>query len=727
MLKHSLIRLTNRPIALAMVVFGFLISIAGLFIQYELDHKTEKLKHNANIQILTLSARLEGEISADLMLLRALESNLLVHSHYDHSELISIISHYQKERPSIRHVALAPDLKIDLIHPLYGNEAAMGLDYRKIPAQLVAVEEAIARKEMILTGPINLVQGGTALVARLPVFTGQSQENLWGIITGVFHDQILFERVGLTKGFEGFDIAIRSLGTEGEPGSVFYGSAATFTKEAVTTNIRIPGGQWQIAAVPGVGWQVSIEQELFLWAVALGICGTLAICAYLIVSNYRQKLTAIQKADHQANYDVLTGLSNRYHFSHMLEQTIQDHQRYQQKFALFYLDMDYFKEVNDEWGHHFGDELLCLFAERMKHNVRSDDLIARLGGDEFIIVLKNLISGSETELLAEKLKKDLGEPFPIDGQFLSLTHSLGIAMFPEDGVTMEALLQKADRAMSQAKKEGRNRIAFFNNDLNQEVKRHVQVHNEILNGIREGQFELFFQPIMNLESGKIRKCEALIRWNHPEQGLVTPIHFIPIAEQTGAILALGNWVLEETCHLQRRMKDIGLDIRISLNRSVAEFQPKNIDSLWMDVLNSFGIKPDEIVFEITESLLMDGADSQLDKIHSLRNKGLAFSIDDFGTGYSAINYLRNYPIDYLKIDRSFVQDLLIDEQDRTLVEVIIKMGQTLGIKVIAEGVEEQAQLELLKEFGCDFVQGYLLGRPMPYDQFVELLKKESKT
>ncbi|MGB0205996.1 MAG: putative bifunctional diguanylate cyclase/phosphodiesterase [Neptuniibacter sp.] len=726
MFKHFLLIFTNRPSAFALVILGLLFSIVGLFIQYELERTAEKAKQDAQIKLLTLAARLEGEIHTDTMVLRALEANILLHAQYDHAEIASMISHYQKTRPSIRHIALAPDLKIDLVHPMKGNEAALGLDYRKVPAQWAAVQKAIENRDMMVVGPINLVQGGTALVARLPVFLNDSSESLWGILTGVFHDQILFERAGLNKGFDGFDIAIRNKSNGSQDWKVFYGSGSTFTENAVTTQITVPGGEWQIAAMPSDGWQANEEQAIKFWLIGVVVSVLFSLAAYFIVTNYREKLLAIQTANHRANYDVLTGLSNRYHFSQLLDQTIQDHQRYQHQFAVFYLDMDYFKEVNDEWGHHVGDELLCLFAERMKQNVRSDDLIARIAGDEFIIVLKNMGSGTETEILAEKLKKELGEPYYINGQYLSVTHSLGVAMFPDDGLTMDMLLQNADRAMYQAKRDGKNQIVFFNNELNKEVQRHVQVHNEILKGIREGQFELYFQPIMDLKSGGMPKCEALIRWNHPEKGLISPFHFIPVAEQTGAIVALGNWVLEESCHLLSRMKNQGLKIDISLNRSVAEFQPNDADSNWMEVLNLFAIEPDELVFEITESLLMDGAESQLDKIHRLRDKGIAFSIDDFGTGYSAINYLRNYPVDYLKIDRSFIKDILVDDQDRTLVEVIIKMGQTLGIKVVAEGVEEEEQLDMLKQFGCDYVQGYLLGKPMPYDKFVELLKLGSK-
>jgi len=724
MFKKIILAFTHRPSVFSLIIFGLSLSLLGLLVQHELGQTAEKAKQHAQIQLLTLAARLKGEVLTDTMVLKALETHLVLHGISDPAEFASMVTHYQKTRPSLRHVAIAPDLKVTFVHPVAGNEAAMGLDYRKTPAQMAAIQRAIDEREMIVTGPIKLVQGGTALVARLPVFLDHPNQTFWGLITGVFHDRILFERVGLNQGFKGFDIAVRNQGGKTGEWNVFYGSETAFSENAVIADIDLPGDKWQIAALPKGQWPTVGESAFKLWGIAVILSLIFSTAIFSIMKNYREKLSALQSAKDRTNYDVLTGLSNRYYFSQMLEQTIEYHKRYKQKFALFYLNMDFFKEVNEEWGQQTGDELLCLLAERLRQNVRNDDLIARIAGDEFIIVLNNMASGTEAEILAEKLKQELAQSYSVEDEQIAVTNSLGVALFPQDGLTIDVLLQNAEKAMVQAKREGRNRIAFFNSELNEKLQRHVQIHNEILEGIRESQFEMYFQPIMDLESGSIKKCEALVRWNHPRKGLISPFHFISIAEQTGAIVPLGNWVLEETCHLLNRMKRLGLNINISVNRSVVEFQPNLAIEEWLETLKTYAINPNELVFEITESLFMEGADQQLEKIHKLRNEGIGFSIDDFGTGYSAINYLRNYPVDFLKIDRSFVQDILTDSQDRTLVEVIIKMGQTLGIQVIAEGVEEPEQLELLRQFGCDYVQGYLLGKPMPYDAFIQVLKAE---
>jgi len=727
MIRRFLQAVTRQPLAFSAIVFFVSMVISTFFISHEFERIREHTKHQTFVNLLTLGARLEGEINAHLVVLRGLKAEIAINSDINQHEFSQLVEEYLQTQLSIRHIALAPDLIVTNIYPFTGNERALGLDYREIPEQLPSILESIKKNEIILSGPIDLVQGGSALIARVPVFIGNEREILWGIVSAVIDEQNLFEEAGLDTRLWGMDIGMRASSGNGYSSAVFYGHDKAFHADAVTVDVILPSSRWQLGAYPQGGWQVGDKQALGYWLIGLLVSFVLSMGTYLIVLNYREKLQAIETANYRANYDALTGLSNRYHFSHQLQAMIYEHQRNGQLFSLFFIDLDYFKEVNDNWGHHVGDELLRLFAGRMRNIVRKDDLLARLAGDEFVIILQDIETATQAELLAEKLQSELGEPYVIDGQYLSVTHSLGIAMYPADGNSMQQLLQNADRAMYAAKRAGKNRIFFFNESLSQQVKLHVQLHNEILEGLREGQFELYLQPIVAVGEKRIHKCEALVRWNHPHKGIVPPGEFISIAEQTGAIRSLGEWILDEACFLSERFQRTGVDMQISVNRSVAEFYPKDTVARWLNIINSHDVEHGNMVFEITESLLMEGGDSQLEKINQLRELGIAFSIDDFGTGYSAINYLRHYPVDYLKIDRSFVMDLLDDEQDRTLVEVIIKMGQTLGIKVIAEGVENQEQLDMLASFGCDYVQGYFLGRPVPYDQFLTYLPEQLNT
>jgi diguanylate cyclase (GGDEF)-like protein len=709
--------MTQRSLTVSLMVFVLTIMISAAFIHHEFARIRDNMKQQAFVHLLTLGARLEGTINSHLVVLQGLKAEIAINADITQDEVAVLVEEYLQRQESISHIALAPNLIIKYIYPLAGNESALGADYRQIPEQLRSVQKSIDENVMILDGPVKLIQGGRALIARVPVFYGKERNQLWGVISGVIDPDALFKRAGIASSMWDLDIAIQ--GQKNDQGTaIFFGDAAVFDHDPVIVDVQLPYGQWHLAAGPRNGWQVDDNKVLLFWSLSLLVSFLFAMGAYLIAFNYRQKLMAIETANYRANYDELTGLSNRSYFTYEFNSSIKEHKRKGQRFAVFFIDLDYFKEVNDNWGHFAGDELLKQFASRMNYIVRSDNITARLAGDEFVIILHNIESVMQVEILAEKLQSELGEPYHIDGQYLSVTHSLGIAIYPQDGQTLDQLLQNADRAMYAAKRAGKNCIYFYNENLSKEVKKHVQVHNEILAGIRDGQFELYLQPILTLNNNQIAKCEALIRWNHPDKGMVSPAEFIPIAEQTGAIRALGDWVLAEACQLSNRLSAQNINIKITVNRSVAEFYPKDAVKGWLAIIERSGVKHQNLVFEITESLLMEGGDSQLEAIQQLREQGIVFAIDDFGTGYSAINYLRHYPVDYLKIDRCFVTDIIDDEQDRTLVEVIIKMGQTLGIEVIAEGVETKEELALLASFHCDYAQGFYIGKPMSYDNFL---------
>jgi EAL domain-containing protein (putative c-di-GMP-specific phosphodiesterase class I)/chemotaxis signal transduction protein len=333
-------------------------------------------------------------------------------------------------------------------------------------------------------------------------------------------------------------------------------------------------------------------------------------------------------------------------------------------------------------------------------------------------VVRNISDVIQADLLAEKMQKRLSQPFFIGSRQYLMTASMGIALFPMDGDNAETLLQHADQAMYAAKDSGRNGYFFFNEDMQEQAEYFLDVHNDILKGLERNEFFLEYQPILSLKDNLIHHCEALLRWNHPTKGLLYPDYFISVAERTGAIRALGNWVLSQACKDIRTFTEEGVDLQISINRSVSEFHSSQSLESWKGIFKVNGVSPDRIIFEITESLFMDEHPSRVNVVNALQKMGVQFAIDDFGTGYSALNYLRSYPAQYLKIDKSFISDLLIDDQDRTLVEVIIKMGMTLGIHVIAEGVENDDQVQTLKAFGCEYVQGFWLAKAMPLDRVI---------
>ncbi|SFG70669.1 putative bifunctional diguanylate cyclase/phosphodiesterase [Neptunomonas qingdaonensis] len=711
----------HSPVWSAILVGLLVLCVSSLFIQSEVERLKGEALFRAASQVGIIRARLEGEINANLAVLKALKAEVSINPEMGQYRLDQLMEALLSEELHIRHVALAPDLTVKYVYPLAGNEKAIGLNYTANKDQVRSVLDAIQLNNTVLSGPLQLVQGGEALIARLPVYlSSQSDAPLWGIISAVLDYQKLLDAAGLSENYYGLLLGIRGKDGSGSDGAFFYGSEQAFGKEAVMTNISLPHGEWQLAVLPENGWSVPTKRIYLLWASAFFLAIIMGAAGYFLRLVYQQKIQAVTIANYRANFDALTGLPNRFYFSQRLESLIKEVRRERLDFAIFFIDIDHFKQVNDSLGHSAGDELLAEFASRLQHSARDSDIVARLGGDEFVIVLRNVQDVIQADLLAEKLQSSIQQPFNIGERPFLVTASIGIAMYPIDGEDVTSLLLHSDQAMYTAKRAGRNTHFFFNEGMREEAEQHLQLHNDILRGLNADEFELHYQPILNIKTNQIEKCEALIRWMHPEKGRVMPDAFIPVAERSGAIVNIGNWVLQQACKDMRVLLDADIDVKISVNRSVSEFHSENAYETWENIFKENGVDSHRFVFEITESLFMDQNSARVNVISSLRDIGVQFAIDDFGTGYSAINYLRTYPVDYLKIDKSFIQDLLIDEQDKTLVEVIIKMGRALGILVIAEGVEEPGQLEVLQQFECDYIQGYWLSKPQPLSQTVSI-------
>ncbi len=716
-------QLVKYPPVIACIVFTVLMGLIFIMVVNEERRLEAEQRYSAFMRLSSVKADLEGLLGANLSVLRGLKAQIAVDPELVTRRFDAIAAELLAEDLQLRHIALAPDLVVRNVYPLEGNEKILGVDLRSLPDQIGAIQRSINLREVMLAGPVSLVQGGQGLIARLPVHQTLQGDHLWGIIAAVIDYDELLDQAGILGVDWGGSLAIRGRDGSGRGGEVFFGSEQAFRDEAIVVDVKLPFGNWVLGYYPAGGWQVTPERSLQMWIIGVLFAALNAIAAYFMAHTYRAKTLATETAIHRANYDGLTGLMNRHYFTRQLENQIADARRDGQRFALMFADLDMFKQVNDTYGHDVGDRLLQLFSHRMTDTLRRNDLVARLAGDEFVMLVKQVDSATQVEMLAEKLLERFNDVFSIDGRMLSISSSIGIAIFPTDGDSASQLLQNADHAMYAAKSAGRNRVFFFNRNMRLEVERHVQMHNEIIRGIDDGQFEVFYQPVLALNGSEINKCEALVRWNHPERGLVSPVEFIPVAEQTGAIRALGNFVLEQACIDMAHFNNAGLELKVAVNRSVKEFSALDVDQRWLQIMEQRQVKGEDIIFEITESLLMEQNVKQLAVIQSLRKAGVQFAIDDFGTGYSALNYLRSYPVEILKIDRSFIMDLLSDEQDRTLVDVIIRMGKTLGISVVAEGVESLDQINLLKELGCDYIQGFFLTRPVPRDEFIRFCQE----
>ncbi len=415
----------------------------------------------------------------------------------------------------------------------------------------------------------------------------------------------------------------------------------------------------------------------------------------------------------QANYDSLTELPNRMLFRDRLTRAIVSARRENGLVALLFIDLDRFKVVNDTLGHIVGDRLLRKAAERLQASVREVDTVARLGGDEFTIILQDIARTEDAAIVANKVIDSLGKPFLLDGHEAFIGASIGITVFPSDGDNAATLLRNADVAMYRAKDAGRNEYRFFTKAMDAQALNRMSLENDLRYAVERQQFFVHYQPIVELRSGRVINVEALLRWRHPKRGLVAPDEFIPLAEETGLIKPLGEWVLRTACAQAQAWRDMDLPVfGVSVNLSSGQLKRGFSRETVAAILEETGLSPDLLTFEITESLIMEDTEEAITYLHAIKEMGVGLSIDDFGTGYSSLNYLKRFPVDSVKIDRSFVRDVTVDPEDASLADAIIALAHNLGLKVIAEGVETKEQLDFLQSRGCDLYQGYYLGRPM---------------
>ena len=435
-----------------------------------------------------------------------------------------------------------------------------------------------------------------------------------------------------------------------------------------------------------------------------------------------QRREAEQRIEFLAYHDALTGLPNRVLLQDRLQQAIAQAERSHSGLALVFLDLDNFKKINDSLGHAAGDALLREVARRLQYCVRDSDTISRQGGDEFVIILRELHGVDSCTPVLGKVMEALQEPFNWEGNELATSASIGIALYPDDGPDFETLRKKADMAMYRAKEAGRNTYRFFDEEMDDEAVEHLLMRSGLRRALERGEFLLHYQPQIDLASGRVIGAEALLRWQHPEYGLVPPGRFIPIAEESGLIVPIGEWVLREACRQAAHWTRQGLPpLVVAVNLSAVQFRRGSVDLTVTRALADAGLAPAQLELELTESILIQDAEQVLAAVRRLKQLGVKLSIDDFGTGYSSLSYLKRFDIDKLKIDQSFIRDLASDPDDAAIVRAIIQMAHSLGLQAIAEGVETPDMLAQLQAFGCDQAQGYHYARPMPAAAFEHYL------
>jgi len=449
-----------------------------------------------------------------------------------------------------------------------------------------------------------------------------------------------------------------------------------------------------------------------------------------------ERTHAIQQIHRLAYYDVLTELPNRSRFHEKLAETLEVARRTGKPFAIMFLDLDQFKRINDTLGHHMGDDLLRVVAQRLKSVLRVGDSpdvargktlerdVCRQGGDEFIVLLNGVSTEEQAARAATRVIEQLAQPITIASHEVFVSASIGIVLFPRDGDDLDALLRNADIAMYHAKSEGRNRFAFYHESMRQATARRLSLEHELRRAIESEQFELHYQPQIDMQTGAIVGMEALIRWNHPTLGMLWPQHFIGVAEEAGLIMAIWEWVFVTALIQHNVWREEGLPpVPIGVNLSSVQFADPALAARVKEIAQVIGVPFEHIELELTESALVKDWDTAVATLHALRATGIRIAIDDFGTGYSSLSYLRRLPFDKLKLDHTFTADATESEHGAAIARAIVAMAQTLGLTVVAEGVETQQQIETLSEMGCTTMQGYLLSRPLPVAAMSELLHR----
>lgn len=714
------------PIGFALIGIGLSVALGRLDVQRE----ESEMIATASMRLSGIRAGLEAQMRSAFGETEGIAQLLSADADISPAHFHDMARQAMESVRYIRHISVAPNDVVADVYPLGNNQAILGLDYRLLPAQYPLVQRARHNEEPVLAGPVQLYQGGRALIYRRPVFL-QAHRGVrlyWGNVSVVADIDSLLREAGVTDD-GGFLLALRGGDGEGAAGAMIWGAAELFEQPVVTLNVDVPGGTWQLAATPRGGWSSMslFSSPLFIFALATTGLFSLFV-AQLNRSNRLINLRnselkhSQEQLERLAHIDAVTGLPNRVLFQRRLQQALAVPKV---QLAVLVLDIDGFKLVNDTLGHALGDLLLEQAAQRLKDGIGPDNTVCRLGGDEFAFILTDIDQTERACQIVDGLLQALQRPFDLKGNAALVTGSIGIALCPEHGHTSESLMRHADTAMYAAKESGRNAWRLYHSDMTERLQQRLALERALRRALAQHEFEVWYQPRIDLFSGRVEGAEALLRWRDPQQGLVSPADFIPLAERTGLIIPLGEHVLDLVCAQIRNWRDRELlPGPIAINVAALQIERSDYVSSLTGALKRHGLSPELLEVEITESLLMESQQHACEVLARLQALGVATAVDDFGTGYSSLAYLKSLPINHLKIDRAFIKDLPHGDNDVAITRAIIDLGHALGYRITAEGIETHAQHQFLRNAGCDHGQGYLIGRPMPAERFEHWMRTE---
>lgn len=854
-LVAAVVTIRSHFVKLMVAVFVFF-----LVLEYFIENRRESLLVEGQRVAVTDSLgniryQLESMLSNNLSLINGLAAFIAANPNFSDEAFDTYAAAILAREPALINLAAAQNLVISNVYPLEGNEPALGLDYRTNASQFRPIERVIQTESMVVAGPVNLVQGGSAFIGRAPVYVEEDDgtTTFWGIVSAPISELAMYSGSDLFNPELGLDIAIRGRDGLGAEGDVFFGRSEIFDDpRVVVLPVVVGGGSWQIGAVAfqnilqnntsilvlravvfvvGLltltalflrrrvvlkerryeklifrneqflreveevsrvgGWRLGADRvftemsgqclqilglaansrnitlnqvcELFtpdtrealyermngsldrdddfdtellltrnngepVW---LHIRGETAFLSH----NRRELVGAIQDVtkakeadsiiEYQANFDALTGLANRTLFRDKLEVALAESKHFSTKHAVLFIDLDNFKSVNDNLGHDIGDEVLIETSKRISQCVRRTDTVARYSGDEFIVLLNGVLTKSDVSRLVEAIVAKVSEPFSLEMHQIYCGVSIGIAFFPNDAQDSDTLIIKADQAMYEVKKSGRNGWQFYTEEMKIRSETRHSLFHDLVDALNADELTVYYQPIVCPYSGRIAGCEALVRWQRADGSFVFPDEFIPVAEESGLIIRIDYFVLcQAKAFISRLNAKFGLDLNLSLNVSARMLHMRDDSAqIWLREIKEPSNVP--ISVEITERVLVEDAIRAKNVMEELNSAGIRISIDDFGTGYSSLSYLSRFPVQSMKIDRSFVGNIGLLKTEEALIETMLLMAEKLNISVIAEGVETEEQLMFLKKARCDLVQGYYLGKPMPATAFEEFLNNKA--
>ncbi len=704
----------------------------------EREQHTQQLRRETLEHLSSLHSSIENQIHNQVYLFEGLVAQIALNPTITDEEISKIVALMMDRQPLLRSFGLSREYIVSTVYPLAGNEAAIGLNYLDEPAQLIGIQKAIKTRETVIVGPINIVQGGTALIARMPIFTKvpynkQPAGSFWGIASVLINMEQLFENISEEIVDTPLQIAIRKNTTNPSIKNVFYGSPTLFTDPlASRLTIALPTGSWELAG-KGTDHLMHKLHDHRRLTILLGAISAfmVTLITFVFTRQYLQQKRIIEVQNlsreqvwHAATHDRLTGMANRHLFNEELEQLFALAERERQQLAVFFLDLDRFKEINDSFGHHVGDQFLKQFAHRLRNEVRKSELLARLGGDEFAIVSLNLSQDCIADL-AHRISQSLNTPITVDHHSLNAGVSIGISLFPDDGDTPETLMHHADLAMYEAKKNPWSSYSFFIEEMNKAASERKKLVDNIRSALANNEFYLTYQPIINIQTNEFVGMETLTRWEHPTLGHISPAQFIPAAESSGLILPLGEWVLETALNEMEALLTTYPETILSINLSPIQLYRSNPVEKITKVLRDTEIVPRQLDIEITESTILEDVDIATSVIHKMRKLGISVSIDDFGTGYSSLSHLQQLPVSRIKIDLSFVRNIGFDANSEAIIKAIFFMSELMSVRVTAEGVETEEQLNFLKELGCEEVQGYYFSKPIRANELKTFIENKN--